>query len=177
MAEWANRITGTTLVDPEHLLANPRNWRIHPEAQQDALRGSLEAIGWVQKVIINERTGHIVDGHLRVMLALRDEIAQIPALYVDLSEGEERAALASLDTFTTMARANAYLFEQLLETLNTGHADLQRFLDERAQALGIVLGADNTGEGKEPTSGDEYGEDDFDGFDYECPCCGFQFNG
>ena len=34
---WVNRIVGTGEEAPDQLLANPRNWRVHPKAQQDAL--------------------------------------------------------------------------------------------------------------------------------------------
>ncbi len=65
---WRNRIVGHGEEDADQLLANPANWRIHPRAQRDALAGVLSEVGWVQDVIINRRTGHVVDGHLRVSL-------------------------------------------------------------------------------------------------------------
>jgi hypothetical protein len=46
-----NRITGTGEEAPDQLLANPANWRIHPKAQQDALAGALDQVGWVQQVL------------------------------------------------------------------------------------------------------------------------------
>ena len=33
---WRNRIVGHGEEAPDQLLANPKNWRIHPKAQQDA---------------------------------------------------------------------------------------------------------------------------------------------
>lgn len=56
-APWRNRILGSGTEDPTQLLANPRNWRTHPGPQRDALRGSLATVGWVQQVIVNQRTG------------------------------------------------------------------------------------------------------------------------
>jgi hypothetical protein len=35
-------------------------------AQEAALAGILGQVGWVQQVLVNRRTGHVVDGHLRV---------------------------------------------------------------------------------------------------------------
>jgi hypothetical protein len=55
---------------PDQLLANPRNWRIHPKAQQEALAAVLDQVGWVQDIIVNQRTGHVVDGHARIALAI-----------------------------------------------------------------------------------------------------------
>src|SRR6266704_2927845 len=37
LPKWRNRIVGHGEEDPEQLLANPKNWRIHPKNQQDAL--------------------------------------------------------------------------------------------------------------------------------------------
>ena len=59
---WRNRIVGTADVPPDQLVANPANWRTHPGAQRDALRGSLGEVGWVQQVMVNQRTGFVVDG-------------------------------------------------------------------------------------------------------------------
>jgi hypothetical protein len=67
---WRNRIAGAGEEAPDQLLANPANWRIHPKAQQDALSGALDAVGWVQQVLVNRRTGFVVDGHARVALTL-----------------------------------------------------------------------------------------------------------
>ena len=67
---WRNRITGTGEEAPNQLLANPANWRIHPKAQQDALAGALDQVGWVQQVLVNRRSRFVVDGLARVALAL-----------------------------------------------------------------------------------------------------------
>jgi hypothetical protein len=100
---WQNRIVGHGLEKPDELLANPRNWRIHPKAQQDALGGLLDKVGWVQDVIVNQRTGHVVDGHLRVSLSISRQEPEIPVVYVDLSPEEEALVLASLDPLAAMA--------------------------------------------------------------------------
>ena len=42
---WSNRIVGTGELDPEQILANEANWRIHPAAQRAALRGLLAGAG------------------------------------------------------------------------------------------------------------------------------------
>src|SRR5690348_10145058 len=80
---WRNRIVGHGEEDPEQLLANPNNWRIHPKSQQDALKGVLSEVGWVQDVIVNKRTGFVVDGHARVALAISAG-ERVPVVYVDL---------------------------------------------------------------------------------------------
>src|SRR6266496_1142724 len=41
---WANRIVGYGEEPPEQLLANEKNWRVHPKAQQEALKGALRKV-------------------------------------------------------------------------------------------------------------------------------------
>lgn len=50
-------------------MAHERNWRTHPCAQQDALLGALQKVGIVQNIVVNARTGKMLDGHLRVEMA------------------------------------------------------------------------------------------------------------
>jgi hypothetical protein len=67
---WRNRIVGSGEADPAQLVANPLNWRGHPRNQTLALAGSLDTVGWVQSVLVNRRSGYVVDGHARVELAI-----------------------------------------------------------------------------------------------------------
>ena len=103
MSNWQNRIIGVGEVDPETLLANPHNWRIHPKKQKESLHAVLGDIGWGSGIIVNQRTGFVVDGHLRVSLALQEEEELIPVQFVDLSEEEEKTILATLDPIGALA--------------------------------------------------------------------------
>ena len=64
---------------------------------------------------VNRRTGHVVDGHLRIELALTRKEPSVPVTYVDLSEDEERLVLASLDSLAAMAEAEVSKLAELLE--------------------------------------------------------------
>lgn len=122
---WASRITGHDDVAPDQLLANPRNWRTHPRAQQDALKGALDQVGWVQQVLVNQRTGHLVDGHMRVQLALRHGAPTVPVTYLDLSEEEEGLVLASLDPISAMAGRDDEQLRQLLAEISFDSQELE----------------------------------------------------
>ena len=124
---WQNRIVGFELVEPDQLLANPHNWRIHPQAQQEALVGVLNKVGWWDALKINVRTGHILDGHLREHLALRHDQGKVPVLYVDLSEEEEKLALATHDPLSTMAVVDDV---KMLELLASAEAETAAFIAE-----------------------------------------------
>src|SRR3972149_521978 len=100
---WGNRIVGAGEEAPDQLLANPGNWRLHPRNQQAALAGALDTVGWVQQVMVNRRTGFVVDGHARVALAISRNEPSVPVLYVDLSPDEEALVLATLDPLSAMA--------------------------------------------------------------------------
>jgi hypothetical protein len=135
---WQNRITGYGTEDPEQLVANPLNWRIHPTSQQDVLRDVLTTIGWVDEVIVNQRTGFVVDGHLRVALALREGEQSVPVKYVDLSEREERMVLAVLDPIAAMAVTDDKKYHELLNEIADGDG-IEAYLEEAAKAAGIDL--------------------------------------
>lgn len=127
-----NRIVGSGDEAPDQLVANPLNWRIHPQAQQRALRGSLESVGWVQQVMVNKRTGNLVDGHARVEEALSRGEASIPVLYVDLEPEEEALVLATLDPIAAMAGQDDQKLRELLADLTIEDAGLAAMLEDLA---------------------------------------------
>lgn len=133
-----SRIVGEGDEAPDQLLANPLNWRRHPKEQQVALEAMLRRVGWVQRVIVNKRTGHIVDGHLRVEVALRRNEPRVPVLYVDLSEEEEKVVLAAIDPIGGLAETDQTMLDDLLDGLATGDAELDAFLDSlRSESVDV----------------------------------------
>ena len=130
---WRNRIVGRDSVPPESLTANPRNWRAHPRAQRRALAGVLGQVGWVQDVIVNRRTGHILDGHLRVALAVERGEAAVPIVVVDLTPEEEAVVLATFDPLGAMAATDGAALQALLTTVETEDAAVRTLLGRLAQ--------------------------------------------
>lgn len=129
---WRNRIIGEAEVSPVSLMPNPRNWRRHPLTQQRALAGVLGEIGWVQRIIVNERTGHVVDGHARLALAVEREEQTVPVLYVDLSEEEEKLVLATFDPVGQAAVADREMLADLVADLKVQDEALVRLLVDAA---------------------------------------------
>ena len=134
---WRNRIVGHGEEPPAQLLANPANWRLHPKEQQAALAGALAQVGWVAQVLVNRTTGHVVDGHLRVELAISRGEPTVPVAYVELSAEEERLVLATLDPLAAMAAAEKDALTALLAKLETEDTALARMLAELADEHGI----------------------------------------
>jgi hypothetical protein len=131
---WRNRIVDSGTEAPERLAANPANWRVHPRHQQDALAGALDTVGWVQQVLVNRRTGYVVDGHARVALALARKESAVPVLYVDLSPEEERLVLATLDPIGALAGRDEERLGALLAEVAVDDSGLQALLDALAAA-------------------------------------------
>lgn len=126
---WENRIVGYGESAPDDLLANPDNWRVHPKNQQDAMAGALDQIGWVAPVIVNQRTGFVVDGHLRVAMAISEGADMVPVAYVDLSAEEEAVVLATFDPLTAMAVTDEQLLSSLMEGITFDTAALSAAVD------------------------------------------------
>jgi DNA modification methylase len=134
---WRNRIVDHGEEAPDQLLANPKNWRIHPKAQQDALSGVLDEVGWVQEVIVNKTTGHVVDGHLRVSLAISRQEPTIPVKYVELTPEEEALVLVTLDPLAGMAATAKDALETLLADVQPGSDAVTALLEDVAKSAGL----------------------------------------
>jgi DNA modification methylase len=116
-------------MDPKELKENPKNWRKHPSAQAAGLDGVLTEVGWITSVILNERTGHLVDGHLRVELALRNGESSVPVVVVDLSQEEEDAILASFDPISAMAKTNHEALAALIAGITSTNPAVKDLID------------------------------------------------
>jgi hypothetical protein len=136
---WQSRIVAHAAVPPADLLPHPLNFRDHPTAQQAALEGSLDELGWIRAVTVNRRTGRILDGHLRVERALARGEATVPVEYVDLSEAEERLALAVIDPLAAMAHTNPDHLAGLLAEVTAADPALGEMLADMAHAAGLDL--------------------------------------
>lgn len=130
---WQNRITGSGVKPASQFLAHPLNWRQHPPMQREALATSLSRVGWVQQVIENTTTGHLLDGHERVWQALQADDADVPFIQVELTEDEERFVLATLDPISALAEIDG----ETLKLLAGEDIDLSQFFD--ADELAAIL--------------------------------------
>lgn len=160
-----NRIVGYGTKPASQFMAHPMNHRKHPQSQRRAMSASLRELGWVNAVIENVRTGHVVDGHERVWQALKADDADVPYIQVDLAPEEEHLALAILDRITGMAEVDPAVLVMLLDDVSTGEAALQELLDEMAKESAIVPD-DDSGDG---------GGGSADKKATVCPSCGYEW--
>lgn len=128
--QWKNRIVEMGEADPRTLEPNPRNWRKHPQKQREAVHGAISELGWVAPVIVNRTTGRLVDGHLRVSLAAGRGDPLVPVAYVELSEAEEMAALASIDPLGDLARRDAAGLRDLIAQVTVTEDEMATFLTQ-----------------------------------------------
>lgn len=146
-----SRIVGHGSAPAGELLAHPANFRTHPQEQREALRGSLNALGWLKDVLVNRTTGRIIDGHARVEeAAARSPLEPVPVTYLELSEEEERLALAVLDPISEMAGRDDDALSRLLDgMLRTEEAGLDALLASMAEDVGLTPPKDTSGENAE----------------------------
>jgi hypothetical protein len=131
------------------LLTNPKNWRTHPQAQQDVLRAVLAEIGFADALLARETTSGqlmLIDGHLRAETA---PDALVPVLILDVSEAEADKLLATLDPLAALAEVDQERLNALLPTIETSSAALQQMLDNLADNSSTVDRAEVEASGPE----------------------------
>jgi len=137
-AAFRDRIKAFRRVPARELLRNPRNWRTHPQAQQEALRGILSEVGYADAVLAREADDGslvLVDGHLRAETTPDQEV---PVLVLDVTEAEADKLLLSLDPLAELAETNAQALDALLRDVQTGSEGLAGMWDALASENGLL---------------------------------------
>jgi hypothetical protein len=134
-----DRIRELRRVRADELRPNPRNWRVHPPAQQDALRGVLAEIGYADALLARELadgTLMLIDGHLR---AETTPDAVVPVLVLDVDEAEADKILLTHDPLSAMATASEEQVRALLAEVKTESGAVREMLDGVAREAGRSL--------------------------------------
>jgi len=124
-----DRIKELRRVPAGQLRPNAKNWRKHPQAQQDALRGVLAEIGYADALLARELPDgslELIDGHLRAETTPEMEV---PVLVVDLDEKEAMKLLALLDPLAGLAESDADALAELLAEVETDSEAVRAVLD------------------------------------------------
>jgi hypothetical protein len=132
-----DRIKELRRVRASELRPNPRNWRIHPPEQQDALRGVLAEIGYADALLARELPDGslmLIDGHLR---AETTPEAVVPVLVLDVDEAESHKILLTHDPLTAMATASEELVCSLLSEVQTESAAVRRMINSLIESPGL----------------------------------------
>ena len=149
--KYRDRIVGLCRLRPDRILANPINWRTHPEEQRAAMRGVLADVGigdaliavpadeaaqrevqalkkpvaraeWLAKFEAGTGDVMLLDGHLRGE-EIRDQ--PIPVLILDLLPAEQAEFLATFDPIGALAGKSVEKLDAVLRQFNSTNADVQ----------------------------------------------------
>lgn len=133
-----DRIKELRRVTAKDLIPNPRNWRTHPKAQADALRGILAEVGIADALIARELPDGrlmLIDGHLRAE-TLPEEV--VPVLVLDVSEVEAEKIMLTLDPLAGMAEADEGNLRALLDSVHTESDAITKMLEGLAVSAGLI---------------------------------------
>lgn len=171
-----DRIKELRRVPAKDLKPNPKNWRTHPQAQSDALKGILSEVGFADACLARElEDGSLIllDGHLRAETS-GDE--PIPVLVLDVDESEGDKILATLDPLAGMANSNAETLDVLLRNVNTSSEALNQLIASTAEQAGLYTKIEGPTAEEESAPPEDFKEFDENlETDKECPKCGYKW--
>ena len=128
-----DRIKELRRVRASELVPNPHNWRTHPDAQRNALRGVLAEIGYADALLTRELSDgrlELVDGHLR---AETTPDAMVPVLVLDVDDQEALKILLTHDPLADMAVADGRQVQELIESCPFEHPQVNQMLEQLQQ--------------------------------------------
>lgn len=163
-----DRVRELRRVKASELRPSPFNWRTHPTAQLDALRGVLAEVGYAGASLARELEDgslELIDGHARAEVS-GDSV--VPVLVLDVTADEAKKVLATFDPLGAMATADAAKLDELLRDVQTGSQAVGDMLTRLAEEHGI------TPPDFQPASIDEQGRLD-EKAKCKCPECGHEF--
>jgi hypothetical protein len=148
-------------------MANPYNASVLTQIQRNALVESIDVFGQVKSVLINQRSGHLIDGHKRVTMALGvgDE-TMVSYEAIDVDDQTERDILAVLDPIGKLSQFDQPALQEQLANVST---DNPVFAELLSNLNAFKNKMDDDSDGDSP-------DDDEDGEDSPskrtCPHCG-----
>lgn len=125
-----DRVKELRRVKASDLVPNPRNWRTHPPAQQDALRGVLAEVGYAGALLARELEDgrlQLIDGHLR---AETTPDVLVPVLVLDVDEQEAIKILVTHDPLVGLAGADVEKLNEALSECDINSPALMAMLAE-----------------------------------------------
>jgi len=86
------RVSMKVLVDA------PYNPRVMDDQARAGLAESLDHYGYLQPIVWNKRTGHVVGGHQRKHKLAEDGVQEVDVVVVDMDEAAEKALNIALNS-------------------------------------------------------------------------------
>jgi len=165
-----------TVVDPTTLRPDPENPRRLSDLGLAKLRNSIERFGFVAPVLVQRRSddgtepGIVVAGHQRLRAAQEADVREVPAVFLDLTDMEARAYNIADNRLAEESDWAIELLAVRLEELAADAPDLRAVLGFEPAELDRILAA------AAPSPPEEFPETS-DASEYQCPSCGYEWNG
>jgi hypothetical protein len=144
---FKDRIKELRRVPAGMLIANAKNWRKHPKAQSEAMKGILKEVGFAGAVLARETPEGLllIDGHLRKETV--NPAQEVPVLVLDVTEEEADKILATYDPLSAMASTDAEALNTLLEEIKTQDQSVARLMAElKEKSRELEIPEDEDGE-------------------------------
>jgi len=127
-------------------MGHPLNPKIHTEAQDAVVEGSLDEVGWLRRVLKNRVTGHILDGHERIELAIRAGEPTVPVDYCEVAAEKEGFVLRVLDQSAALAQPHWGRWAELHRQAEPESGALKAFFAQQAAQGGVEACGEEVGE-------------------------------
>ncbi len=114
------------LVSVDSLNPNPKNPNKHPDSQIELLSKNIKYLGWRHPITVSKRSGFIVAGHGRLMVAKKLGVQIVPVDYQDFNSDADEMAVLVADN-------------RLAELSETSEEDLKNILSELDGKIEIDL--------------------------------------
>jgi ParB-like chromosome segregation protein Spo0J len=101
---------------------NPRKDLKPSDPEYEKLRRSVEEFGYVEPLVWNKRTGHLVSGHQRFKILLEQGITEVECSVVDLDDQKEKALNIALNKIS--GDWELPKLKDLLQELDVGDFDV-----------------------------------------------------
>ena len=127
---FRHRVKELRRVPARSLRPHPRNWRLHPTPQREALRAVLEEVGYADALLARELPDgalELIDGHLRAETTPNQDV---PVLVLDVSAAEADKLLAVLDPLAALAEPDNARLADLVASIDASNAALRRLWQE-----------------------------------------------
>lgn len=125
-------------LDPKTLKPNADNPKQHGAGQRKNFNEFMMSYGWLGALLLNKRTGNLLDGHMRQDEAVLKNMPEVPVLVVDVPEEEEADVIAYLDSVGRLYTMNMERLRTIKEQV-TDKSSLLRDLLVNTRPSGEIL--------------------------------------
>lgn len=128
--QFKNRIISFGVKSADQFLANPKNPRVHPIPQRQAMEEALGKVGFVAPVM-ETVDGYLLDGHERIYQALLNN-SEVPYVVLDIHSDDPDAdyVLATFDPLGALGTYDPALLDELLKQVEPDGESIQKMLND-----------------------------------------------